>query len=363
MRYILTLLLCIASLSYAAAGEFTMRISGDLAMSTMVKSDEATPKVPRSKCPHCKGTGKVKAGDTVTVKIVDCEHCFDDKPKGTDTGSQPGVGITGAGDVPAPPAEPPKVEKPAEPPKVEVIEERGRRMLFVHAEWCPPCRSVEQNIFPILRQHRWRIGNANTDQIQSIDQSMLKVATEHVAINDVERYPTFIVLEDGYEIDRYEGYLDQWGIGRLWNRKPVAPAKKMVCGPDGCVPATAPPGDWLNVKFGKAKNTKQRIIKFREYLKLFGDSGTVEIKPTKPGEPVKFQINDKATIIFEMPFKLRYEIKGETISLIFETPPPVSYKLPLVGDKLGNVKEARITTERIDITLEGMPDGYIIIES
>lgn len=356
--------------SVLAAGEFTSRIAHEMALVTMEVAEQIVEKVPRSQCKKCNGTGKMKVGDTVTVKIVECDGCFPD-PKSTpgdvpdevvvppeppadspetdaETGSQPGVGITGDGTVPPPAAEP--------PPKVEVIEERGRRMLYVHAEWCVWCKPVEKNIFPLMRQHRWRIGNANTDQIQCIDESMLKVATEHIAINDVSKYPTFVVVEDGYEIDRHEGYLDQWGIARLWNRKPATP-------PAAKAKPVEAPGGWLNVKLGRVQNAKSKIIQFRDYLKLLGPSGQIEVKPDKPGEPVKFQINDKTTITFGMPFKLRYEIKGETISLIFETPPPVSYRLPLIGDKLGNLKEAVITTERIDITLEGLPSGFIVIDS
>lgn len=354
--------------SVLAAGEFTSRIAHEMALVTMEPLPEVIEKVPRSQCKKCNGSGKMKVGDTVTVKIVECDGCFPDLKPGDNSTPETHGAESGSHPVPASPGPEPSAAQPDAPkeptsdkpvePALTVREERGRRMLYIHAEWCVKCKPVEKNIFPLMRRHRWRIGTSLNDQIQCIDQKELAEATASIAINDVTSYPTFIVIEDGYEVGRYSGYLDQWQINELFNRK-FAPAAK----PKPKVDTTDAPGAWLNVKLGKVQNAKSKIIQFRDYLKLFGPSGQIEVKPDKPGQPVKFQINDKTTITFAMPFKLRYEINGETISLVFETPPPVTYCLPLYGDKLGNLKEAVITTERIDITLEGLPSGFIIIES
>lgn len=52
------------------------KISFELALATMRKAEVAL--VPRSECTKCNGTGKIKAGDTVTIVEVDCDACYPD---------------------------------------------------------------------------------------------------------------------------------------------------------------------------------------------------------------------------------------------------------------------------------------------
>jgi hypothetical protein len=52
-----------------------------------VSEHEETALVPRSKCTFCKGSGKIKSGDGLSV--VTCSHCYDDSETGEDHGTGP----------------------------------------------------------------------------------------------------------------------------------------------------------------------------------------------------------------------------------------------------------------------------------
>ena len=73
----LIVIFCITSVSaYAIGPTAAVIIAGAKIKARKVDDDK---KYPRSKCPICKGTGKVKEGDGTVEVIAECPHCYPDK--------------------------------------------------------------------------------------------------------------------------------------------------------------------------------------------------------------------------------------------------------------------------------------------
>lgn len=176
LQIILSLLMC----SPLPAGDWTTKIAFGLAIETMRESESL---VPRSECTVCGGTGRVKAGDTRTVVWRDCESCYDDS----------------SGE--------PLVDPEPHPADVP---ERPRRILMFTASWCGPCVRWKRQIAPLLESTGWKIGVEPWNHIQYVDADGPLVERY-----GVQALPTFILVDDGAEVERRVGFIDQWQVGEL----------------------------------------------------------------------------------------------------------------------------------------------------
>lgn len=190
------LILILAMVGY---GDFTNQIALEAAKAKQQAARSGVVAlVPRSQCTKCGGTGKITAGDTVTVVTRECDACYDDsKPKAAATGAAPAD--------PKPPAE----SKPA--PQVKQAErpaKSGKRAIFFGATWCGKCQYEEKYDFPALRQQGWSIGDQSCD-IEVVD---FDARPDLVAKHAVGSCPTLILLWDNREIKRNPGYQNSAGI-------------------------------------------------------------------------------------------------------------------------------------------------------
>lgn len=183
-----------AFLLLAATGfgsDWTGLVASELAFSTLgVKQDD---RVPRSQCTTCKGAGKVRAGDGRTIVWRACDRCYNDSDSAEVDG---------------------EAENLQDEEADEADDESDPRILFFTAPWCGPCQQIKRRIFPVMIEAGWRISAREDGHIQIVDGDHLP---ELAARYRVTTYPTFIVVHGDQEQLRHTGYLDSWGIRRLWD--------------------------------------------------------------------------------------------------------------------------------------------------
>lgn len=77
------------------------------------------------------------------------------------------------------------------------------QMLCVQAAWCGPCIAADADFRPWLIKSSWRVdGKANAHfRLVDYDES-----PEVLKQFKVKALPTFILLVDGKEVERWEGY-------------------------------------------------------------------------------------------------------------------------------------------------------------
>lgn len=193
LRLICSLLLISAS---ANAGEFKSLIAFELAL-----APEAAVKVPRSKCPVCKGTGKVIAGDTVTIVTRECDNCYPDvATEPTPCDCDPctcGHDCKCAGCK----CDPSKCGRPY------------RAVMFVD-DYCGVCKGMERDEFPILKAAGWNIGGRH-DNIEVVNLTQRPELRDQYNIRSL---PTFLLLKDGREIRRKVGGMSAKALGNWYNR-------------------------------------------------------------------------------------------------------------------------------------------------
>lgn len=326
------------------AGEFTSLIATELAAVTMRPIEAVVQKVPRSQCSVCKGTGQVKAGDTVTVVWHECENCYDDSHSESPAAQvQPAAAVLTMLKA---------VDEAGEPPAEHSLIDGGksRRVLMFTASWCAPCQIVKGDLLPwkqtrtkqaaltALKSTGWTIGQAPSNQFQLIDVDDHPELMERFGVQSL---PTFILLLDGQEIARETGAIDQWKLAELYQRVPDEAVE---------------PGAFLQL--GSLEDVRPRISELKRILQLLGEKGTLELRPEDAGPPLNIAVSSTTSIQLALPFKLRYEVNGETVSLIFDTPPPVRYRF-----LKGSLTEVEIATDRITVKLKGLPDAYFQIKS
>ena len=154
--------------------EWTPIIASELALASM---SESIDRVPRSKCTVCKGSGKIKAGDGVTIVWRACDNCFDDSQAVEDD---------------------------------EEVE--NKRILFFSAQWCSPCTRVKRQVLPALESAGWVIGDGGQLQIIDVDAH-----PDLVKQYGIRPLPTFIMLINGEEVARHEGFANSTRIRKMWS--------------------------------------------------------------------------------------------------------------------------------------------------
>jgi thiol-disulfide isomerase/thioredoxin len=98
-----------------------------------------------------------------------------------------------------------------------------RRLLVYTASWCGPCRTFKAVALPRLVSVGWRVGDGPRDHISFIECDACLPA-------GITALPTFVLLEDGREISRHVGALDEWGVGELvkgYSERPPTPTARI----------------------------------------------------------------------------------------------------------------------------------------
>jgi thiol-disulfide isomerase/thioredoxin len=204
------LILVLAMVGY---GDFTNQIALEAAKVKLAASGKVEL-VPRSQCSKCKGTGKITAGDTVTIVQRDCDACYDDGKKKA----------TGSGTVPAPPAE---VKPKAATPKQAERARTKPRAAFFTADWCGRCKAMDNEQFSALRQQGWTIGDSSCD-IEVIDFDARPDLVAKYAVGSV---PALVLLWGDREIEnaRLTGYQTSAAVKTLFTTRIGPQSLRLWC--------------------------------------------------------------------------------------------------------------------------------------
>jgi len=98
-------------------------------------------------------------------------------------------------------------QKQAPQVKKETVDLKGRHILFFTSKYCIPCKTFINKDMPILVKKGWEPFIVIVD----VDKY-----PELVAKFKVEATPTYIIVEDGKEIDSIEGYVDAAAVTQMW---------------------------------------------------------------------------------------------------------------------------------------------------
>lgn len=99
--------------------------------------------------------------------------------------------------------------------------ERSRRILFYTADWCGPCRTFKEVVVPQLAANGWTVGHEPTNHVQAVDVG-------NSLPRGIDALPTFVLIENGRELERRVGLLDQRGIAELYRGHRVLPQPRGV---------------------------------------------------------------------------------------------------------------------------------------
>ena len=190
--------------SVAEAGKYTGLIACELAFATLTDGDDSPiEKVPRSECQECDGTGRVKAGDGVTIVWRECTNCYDDSSGDAPECHCPncGCGDKCTKDESCPcgncqPGEEPKASLPT------------KKLLVFTATWCGPCKTVynpdnpEGTTISELEKVGWKVGNGPENHIQMVDVDENPELFQRYGLTHV---PSFVLIRNGELVSKEVG--------------------------------------------------------------------------------------------------------------------------------------------------------------
>lgn len=152
-----------------------------------IPTPKPTPIPVQTTCDKCNGTKKVKTGDGLGTTVCPCGAAC----KCVKTGASPNVSTT------------------------------RQIVLVTQPSTCEPCREFEQQVIPALKKRGWKFCDFQTNKV---DNSHIVIVNydknrELVEKYNIELLPTFILIEDNKEINRFIGYLNGYGVGNFFNKK------------------------------------------------------------------------------------------------------------------------------------------------
>lgn len=111
------------------------------------------------------------------------------------------------------------------------------------------------------------------------------------------------------------------------------------------------------INFGSVDGVREKVSKFIDMLSLLGDSGTFTLE-TSP-KTVDLKITDSVSVEIQVPLTIEYKFEGQKLFLTFEKPYPIgSFR------KLSKFVDAvTLTLDKIEISLQWSPDGFVVINS
>lgn len=100
-------------------------------------------------------------------------------------------------------------------PASTVPQTNTRLVLLTAPGWCNPCRLIDSSVLPALKARGWTFGK--NAQIEVIDTD---INPDH-GYNVSNGIPTWILLEDGKETNRWTGFANGYGVGKIWNKQVI----------------------------------------------------------------------------------------------------------------------------------------------
>lgn len=105
----------------------------------------------------------------------------------------------------------------------EQLPPREKRILLFSASWCGPCQEMKGDLqkpertpnatCARLQKAGWKIGVEPSNHVQVVDMDASPELSEKYSIQSL---PTLILIENGRELRRLEGCVDEWTVSKLY---------------------------------------------------------------------------------------------------------------------------------------------------
>jgi thiol-disulfide isomerase/thioredoxin len=183
------------------------------------------------------------------------------------------------------------------------FEEPARRTqwLMFTAAWCPACRAARADFGDWLKRGGWKVDFAPDAHVRLVDVGQ---ETDLVRAFAVRSIPTFVLLRDGVEVWRTEGYP---GRRELVDRF-LAAHREAV----GAIP--------IGTLRGQRQNIAEVIAALRPWL---GDEGTLTVTLDRPGAAVPtLPLGEWLSVQTPNPLTMTYALRNDVLTCRFAKPYP-----------------------------------------
>ncbi len=85
----------------------------------------------------------------------------------------------------------------------------GTQWLVFQTDWCGPCRAAKADFIGWMQASGWQVDESETAHVRLVNGDR---NPQLVAAYRVSAYPTFVLIQQGKEIERYSPYPGRWTL-------------------------------------------------------------------------------------------------------------------------------------------------------
>lgn len=220
---------------------------------------------------------------------------------------------------------------------------RRTQWLMFTAEWCVPCRTARSDFEPWLKRSGWIVSESQAAHIRLVDGER---QPDLVQQQGIRAFPTFLLMQDGRELRRHEGY-----PGRTELVRQFQDAVK-----------TEPPAVGT-IALGTLKQQRDNIAGLIAVFRpLLGTAGTLTVRLDRPGTSTAvLPLGDRLSIHADSPLVMNYTLKDEVLTCRFAEPYPrgrFTFGLPVEQ----SVASVSLSVSEVVLELPHAPDVRLKVE-
>lgn len=221
----------------------------------------------------------------------------------------------------------------------------GRRTqwLMFTAEWCVPCRTARNDFEPWLKRSGWVVSESQAAHIRLVDGER---QANLVQQQGIRLFPTFVLMQDGRELRRHEGYPGRTELVRQFQD----------------AVRTEPPAVGT-ISVGTLKGQRDNIAGLISVFRpLLGTAGTLTVRLDRPGTPTAvLSLGDRLSIHADSPLVMNYTLKADVLTCRFAEPYPrgrFTFGLPVEQ----SVSSVSLSVSEVVLELPHAPDVRLKVE-
>jgi|GEM_PF-3608473 len=220
---------------------------------------------------------------------------------------------------------------------------RCTQWLMFTADWCPACQSARADFEPWLRRGGWRIDDSPAAHIRVIDGDR---QPDLVREWNVSAFPTFLLMQNGRELYRQQGYPGRSDLVRRYT---------------AAVETTHPPAGAISI--GTVTGQRDHIAQLIASLRpLLGDGGTLTVQLDRTGDSsLRLPLGERLSIRSETPLVMRYSLNNDILTCRFAEPLPrgrFTFRVPIEQ----SISAISMSISEVIFELPRAPDVRLRIE-
>ncbi len=236
--------------------------------------------------------------------------------------------------------DPPVVKTPTSPATNH--SQRTQWWMFT-AAWCGPCQTARRDFEGWLKQSGWEVDESPEAHVRIIDADREPQCAQAHAIRT---FPTFLLMRDGQEQQRFETYPGRWELVRLFQET---------------ANATEPAAGAISVGTitGQCENVARVIDAVSP---LLSEGGTLTLTWDRAGTtPALLPVGERFSICIEKTLAMTYSLKDDVLTCRFSQPYPrgrFSWGLPVEQ----SVSAISLSVSEVVFELPRAPDVRLRVE-